>query len=76
MSWYWHDGWNHILLIESVGQKTENVSGYACNHGSPSGERDTVSSRGHYGGTLSAWPVPKDCVKQLQSYWSTWPMMS
>ncbi len=26
-----------------------NVSGYVCNHGSPSGERDTVSPRGRYG---------------------------
>ncbi len=28
---------------------TENVSGYICNHGSPSGERDSVSPRGRYG---------------------------
>ncbi len=28
---------------------TENVSGYVCNHGSPSGERDTASPRGRYG---------------------------
>ncbi len=27
-------------------------------------------------GMLSAWPVPEACVKQLQSYWSTWPVMS
>ncbi len=27
----------------------ENVSGYVCNHGSPSGERDTASPRGRYG---------------------------
>ncbi len=26
-----------------------NVSGYVCNHGSPSGERDTASPRGRYG---------------------------
>ncbi len=31
---------------------TENVSGYVCNHGSPSGERDTASPRGHYGERL------------------------
>ncbi len=30
----------------------ENVSGYVCNHGSPSGERDTASPRGHYGERL------------------------
>ncbi len=27
----------------------QNVSGYVCNHGSPSGERDTASPRGRYG---------------------------
>ncbi len=26
-----------------------NVSGYVCNRGSPSGERDTASPRGRYG---------------------------
>ncbi len=31
---------------------SENVSGYVCNHGSPSGERDTASPRGHYGERL------------------------
>ncbi len=25
---------------------------------------------------LSLWPVPEACVKQLQSYWSTWLVMS
>ncbi len=29
--------------------KKKNVSGYVCNHGSPSGERDTASPRGRYG---------------------------
>ncbi len=29
-----------------------NVSGYVCNHGSPSGERDTASPRGRYGERL------------------------
>ncbi len=33
-------------------QTQENVSGYVCNHGSPSGERDTASPRGHYGERL------------------------
>ncbi len=28
---------------------TKNVSGYVCNHGSPSGEWDTASPRGRYG---------------------------
>ncbi len=27
----------------------KNVSGYVCNHGSPSRERDTASPRGRYG---------------------------
>ncbi len=31
---------------------SKNVSGYVCNHGSPSGERDTASPRGHYGERL------------------------
>ncbi len=30
----------------------KTVSGYVCNHGSPSGERDTASPRGHYGERL------------------------
>ncbi len=30
----------------------ETVSGYVCNHGSPSGERDTASPRGRYGERL------------------------
>ncbi len=30
----------------------KNVSGYVCNHGSPSGERDTASPRGRYGERL------------------------
>ncbi len=47
------------LIIESAiresGDKrsslemSKNVSGYVCNHGSPSGERDTASPRGRYG---------------------------
>ncbi len=32
-----------------IGILKENVSGYVCNHGSPSGERDTASPRGRYG---------------------------
>ncbi len=31
------------------GLRLKNVSGYVCNHGSPSGERDTASPRGRYG---------------------------
>ncbi len=29
--------------------KQKIVSGYVCNHGSPSGEQDTASPRGRYG---------------------------
>ncbi len=39
----------------SLGEKNnkiEIVSGYVCNHGSPSGERDTASPRGRYGERL------------------------
>ncbi len=43
-------------LWSDVGDKwlsnTQNVSGYVCNHGSPSGERDTASPRGRYGERL------------------------
>ncbi len=35
----------------------EIVSGYVCNHGSPSGERDTASPRGRYGERLSVTRV-------------------
>ncbi len=38
------------LRLYGVGSKI--VSGYVCNHGSPSGERDTASPRGHYGERL------------------------
>ncbi len=38
----------HIHLVLLVVTK-EIVSGYVCNHGSPSGERDTASPRGRYG---------------------------
>ncbi len=43
--------WQHINGEE---ERAQNVSGYVCNHGSPSGERDTASPRGRYGGTPSA----------------------
>ncbi len=43
-----------LLLWECLNAHvwSENVSGYVCNHGSPSGERDTASPRGHYGERL------------------------
>ncbi len=45
--------WADLMLtgnkFHSFGPATENVSGYVCNHGSPSGERDTASPRGRYG---------------------------
>ncbi len=36
-------------LREIFSKCIENVSGYVCNHGSPSGERDNASPRGRYG---------------------------
>ncbi len=36
-----------------TGLHRTNVSGYVCNHGSPSGKRDTASPRGRYGNALS-----------------------
>ncbi len=38
-----------IIWPGCPGGKQTNVSGYVCNHGSPSGERDTASPRGRYG---------------------------
>ncbi len=41
---------NLIFCSTPFGTKiTEIVSGYVCNHGSPSGEQDTASPRGRYG---------------------------
>ncbi len=42
--------WNNSMSLLTHNWK--NVSGYVCNHGSPSGERDTASPRGHYGERL------------------------
>ncbi len=41
-----------VLAIEKTVILQQNVSGYVCNHGSPSGERDTASPRGRYGERL------------------------
>ncbi len=41
-----------INLATVVRLCLKNVSGYVCNYGSPSGERDTASPRGHYGERL------------------------
>ncbi len=46
-----HYNYIYILNIEYY-NIIENVSGYVCNHGSPSGERDTASPRGRYGERL------------------------
>ncbi len=43
--------------LGKVNTRNESISGYVCNHGSLSGERDTASPRGRYGGTPSALPV-------------------
>ncbi len=60
ISWNFDDYGLQIMKTQnSVSQKiwilqniNKNVSGYICNHGSPSGERDTASPRGHYGERL------------------------
>ncbi len=40
----------YFVSVYSIGYLLQdNVSGYVCNHGSPSGERDTASPRGRYG---------------------------
>ncbi len=51
-----------VPIAPSRGRSVEfpsegNVSGYVCNHGSPSGERDTASPRGRYGERLSVTRV-------------------
>ncbi len=42
----------HMVSLRNTVLIIWNVSGYVCNHGSPSGERDTASPRGHYGERL------------------------
>ncbi len=46
------------------------VSGYVCNHGSPSGERDTASPRGRYGERRQRDP----CMKQTYKNTTCWPV--
>ncbi len=41
-----------VFSLKSVKFLQEIVSGYVCNHGSPSGERDTAYPRGRYGERL------------------------
>ncbi len=43
-----HQGAIEMFWLRFSGY-VRNVSGYVCNHGSPSGERDTASPRGRYG---------------------------
>ncbi len=40
---------SRFVVCHSMSWLMMNVSGYVCNHGSPSGERDTASPRGRYG---------------------------
>ncbi len=53
-----------------------NVSGYVCNHGSPSGERDTASPRGHYGERLQRDSCLKKHMKKTPSVGRRQPMTS
>ncbi len=48
----------------------KNVSGYICNHGSPSGERDTASPRGRYGEHRQRDPFLKHTFKNT----NCWPV--
>ncbi len=41
--------YSQLRTFRQGSQVPRNVSGYVCNHGSPSGERDTASPRGCYG---------------------------
>ncbi len=52
-----------------AGRQAENVSGYVCNHGSPSGERDTASPRGRYGERPQRDPVWRYICKNT----TCWP---
>ncbi len=47
----------------------KNLSGYVCNHGSPSGERDTASPRGRYGERRQRDP----CLKHTYKNTTCWP---
>ncbi len=59
MRWHWINVCNSICLVK-ISNFTywvticwvTNVSGYVCNHGSPSGELRTASPRGRYGECL------------------------
>ncbi len=66
-------GWkifeNQWTTTRQPQQKPRNVSGYVCNHGSPSGERDTASPRGRYGERLSVTRVWRYIFKNT----TCWP---
>ncbi len=47
----------NVSTLQQTQEPCANVSGYVCNHGSPSGERDTASPRGRYGERLSVTRV-------------------
>ncbi len=63
--WYFKCKLHELHII----YKAENVSGYVCNHGSPSGERDTASPRGRYGERLSVTRVWRYIFKNT----TCWP---
>ncbi len=58
-----------LIFLKLVPMKKQNVSGYVCNHGSPSGERDTASPRGRYGERLSVTRVWRYIFKNT----TCWP---
>ncbi len=65
------------LAVQSTGKKqldfqfliSYKVSGYVCNHGSPSGEQDTVSPRGRYGESRQC----DSCLKHTYKNTTCWP---
>ncbi len=50
-------------------ESNENVSGYLCNNGSQSGERDTASSRGRFEERRQRDP----CLKHAYKNTTCWP---
>ncbi len=60
----------------ALASSIEIVSGYVCNHGSPSGERDTASPRGRYGERLQRDSCLKNTYVKTPSVGRRQPMTS
>ncbi len=59
----------HLCIMIHINHINKNVSGYVCNHGSLSGERDTASPRGRYGERRQHDP----CLKHTYKNTTCWP---